>query len=210
MGAWGWVLVWKLTVVIQCEWLLVPLHPLCFSSSLRAFLFRIGCVLKNHMSSQRNSRIKPFYLQPSQPSASTQNLCYDFVLPPCPSRVSNLGLNVNSIFFLVCLSIKGPQIPTQYQGEENVSTAEENWWLQERNDQRSFEHQQGAFEVTVQGKVPFGSFAFLPFLVLSEDLLGMVDEGNAEDNEKPDKKNGHKWWFRPEWQHFGPFHSWST
>lgn len=46
--------------------------------------------------------------------------------------------------------------------------------------------------MTVQGKVPLGSFAFLPFLLLSEDLLGMVDEGKSEDNEKLDKKNGHK------------------
>lgn len=46
--------------------------------------------------------------------------------------------------------------------------------------------------MTVQGKVPLGSFVFFPFLVLSEDLVGMVDEGNSEDDEKLDKKNGHK------------------
>lgn len=178
-------------------WVVVGSSP----SSLLFFQFQ-GLLIQdrmcpqNHMSSQRNSRIKPFYLQPL---SHQHPLCDDFVLPLCQSRVWNLGLNVNSIFFLVCLSTKGLQTPTEYQGEENVSTAEENWWLQERNNQRSFEHQQGAFEVTIQGKVLFGSFAFLPFLVLSEDLLGMVDEGNAEDNENPDKKNGHKWWFRPEW-----------
>lgn len=77
------------------------------SSPSSAFFHSQGLLIpdrmcpQSHVFSQGNSRIKPFYLQPSRPSASTSYLCDDSVLPPCQYRVSNLGLNVNSIFWSV-------------------------------------------------------------------------------------------------------------